>query len=65
MKKLLFSFLTMATLSMMLTSCSYSVSMQHSVGSTDTLDEAQTTSPNVSPTVTVPLTPGSSIGITK
>lgn len=61
MKHLLVSFL----MSMCLTSCSYSITMMHSEGSTDTLDEAQTTSPDVSPTVTIPMTPGSSIGITK
>lgn len=65
MKKLLLNCLTMAALSVMMSSCTQSITMMHSSGSTDTLDEAQTTSPDVSPTVTVPLTPGSSIGITK
>lgn len=65
MKQFISNFLIMGIVATMLTSCSYSITMMHSSGSTDTLDEAQTTSPDVSPTVTVPLTPGSSIGITK
>ena len=51
-----------------LTGCTYSVSMQHSSGSTDTLDENQAASPTVSPTITVPVAPGSGLtlpGITK
>lgn len=54
MKNLLIAFLT----SLVLTSCTYAVSMQHSEGSTDTLDENQTTDPTVTPTVNIPITPG-------
>ena len=50
-------------MSLCLTSCTYSVSMQHSVGSTDTVDEDQAASPTVSPTITVPVTPGSNLTI--
>lgn len=49
-----------------MTSCTYNVSMAHTQGTaTDTIDDTASNTPNVSPTVTVPLTPGSSIGITK
>jgi hypothetical protein len=39
----------------MFAACTYSVSMQHSVGSTDTVDENQSASPTVSPELTIPL----------
>lgn len=52
-------------MSLFLTSCTYSVSMQHSVGSTDTVDEQQTASPDVSPTVNVPVAPGAGLGLSK
>jgi len=49
-----------------MTSCTYNVSMAHTSGTADdVIDDTASNSPNVSPTVTVPLTPGSSIGITK
>lgn len=48
------------------TSCTYNVSMAHTQGTADdVIDDTASNTPNVSPTVTVPLTPGSSIGITK
>jgi hypothetical protein len=50
----------------LLTSCTYNVSMAHTSGyADDVIDDTASNTPNVSPTVTVPLTPGSSIGITK
>lgn len=53
-------------LSICMTSCTYNVSMAHTSGTADdVIDDQLTNTPNVSPTVTVPLTPGSSIGITK
>lgn len=52
-------------MSLSLTSCTYSVSMMHSEGSTDTLDENQTADPNISPTVNVPVTPGAGLGLNK
>jgi hypothetical protein len=48
------------------TSCTYNVSMAHTSGTADdVIDDTASNTPNVAPTVTVPLTPGSSIGITK
>lgn len=38
-------------LSLILVGCTYSISMQHSVGSTDTVEESQTATPNISPTI--------------
>lgn len=50
----------------LLSSCTYNVSMAHTQGTADdVIDDTASNTPNVSPTVTVPLTPGSSIGITK
>ena len=43
---------------MTFTSCTYSINMIHSKGSTDTLDEQQTSNPNISPTITAPVIPG-------
>lgn len=43
-----------------LCACTYSVTMTHSdrsQGSTDTVEEAQTSNPNIAPNVNVPLTP--------
>lgn len=49
-----------------LTSCTYNVSMAHTQGTaTDTIDDTASNAPNVSPNVTVPLTPGSEIKVTK
>jgi len=46
-------------------SCTYNVSMAHTAGTaTDTIDHTASNAPNISPTVTVPLTPGSSIDFT-
>lgn len=47
-----------------LTSCTYTVSMAHTSGTADdVIDDTNTTSPNVSPTITVPVSalPGGSI----
>lgn len=50
----------------LLSSCTYNVSMAHTQGTADdVIDDTASNTPNVSPVVTVPLTPGSSIGITK
>ena len=44
---------------MLCQACTYSINMIHSEGSaSDLVDENQTTTPNVSPTVTVPMIPG-------
>lgn len=58
---LITSMLTMVTC---LTSCTYNVSMSHtSGGSTDTMEETASNTPDVSPTITVPVSalPGGSI----
>lgn len=50
----------------LLSGCTYNISMAHTSGmAEDVIDDTASNTPNVSPTVTVPLTPGSSIGITK
>jgi hypothetical protein len=44
---------------LLLTACSYSINMIHSEGTaTDMVDETQSPSPTVSPTVSIPLTVG-------
>ncbi len=43
---------------LIMSACTYSITMIHSEGSTDTLDEAQTASPTVSPNVNVPVSTG-------
>ncbi len=49
-----------------MTSCTQTITMAHTSGSAeDLIDETTTSTPTVSPTVTVPLTPGSSMSITK
>lgn len=49
-----------------LSSCTYNVSMAHTSGyADDVIDDTNSNTPNISPNVTIPLTPGSSIGITK
>ena len=50
-------------MSLSLTSCTYSVSMMHSEGSTDTLDENQTADPIIITTFNVPDTPGAGLGL--
>jgi hypothetical protein len=50
----------------LLSSCTYNVSMAHTSGvADDVIDDNASNTPNIAPTVTVPLTPGSAIGITK
>lgn len=40
-------------------SCTYSITMVHTEGSaTDVVDETATNTPNVSPTITLPMIPG-------
>jgi len=51
---------------LILTSCSFNVSMAHTSGyADDVIDDTASNTPDISPNVTIPLTPGSSIGITK
>jgi hypothetical protein len=40
---------------LLLTACTYSVAMVHSVGSTDDIEESQTASPDISPTLSIPM----------
>lgn len=40
---------------LLLSSCTYSVAMVHSVGSTDEIDETQSASPTVSPSLSIPM----------
>jgi hypothetical protein len=45
------------------TACTYNVSMAHTQGTADdVIDDTASNTPNVSPTVTIPVTPGSAIG---
>jgi aconitase A len=47
-----------------LTSCTFNVSMAHTSGTAaDVIDDTATNTPNVSPTVTIPMTPGSVLGL--
>lgn len=66
MKRFVLKSFLLSTLVFCMTSCTYNVSMAHTQGTADdVIDDTASNTPNVSPTVTVPLTPGSSIGITK
>lgn len=48
------------------TACTYNVSMAHTSGyADDVIDDTASNTPNVSPTVTVPMTPGSSVQVDK
>lgn len=48
----------------LLSSCTYSVNLVHSHGTaTDVIDDGDTATPDISPTVTVPLSPGTTVGI--
>lgn len=50
----------------LLNGCTYNVSMAHTSGTADdVIDDYSYNTPNIAPVVTVPLTPGASIGITK
>ena len=56
MKKFVLSAVALFLLSISMTACTYNVSMAHtSGGSTDTIDDNLTNTPDVSPTVTVPV----------
>jgi len=48
------------------TGCTYNVSMAHTSGyAEDVIDDTASNTPNLSPTVTVPMTPGSSVQVEK
>ena len=45
------------------TGCSYNISMAHTSGqATDTIDDAASSTPTISPNLVIPVTPGSAIG---
>lgn len=47
-----------------LNSCTYNISMAHTEGqATDVIDDTASNTPNVSPTVNVPVTPGAGLGL--
>ena len=49
-----------------LESCTVNMSMAHTSGTAeDVIDDTASNTPNVSPTITVPMTPGSSIQVDK
>lgn len=59
MKKIIF----FTTLLFCICACTYNISMAHTQGTADdVIDDNASNTPNVSPNVTVPVTPGSAIG---
>lgn len=55
MKSFVLNLLTLSMLTCM-TACTYNVSMAHTEGTaTDTIDDTASNTPNVSPTITVPV----------
>lgn len=49
-----------------MTSCTYNISMAHTSGmADDVIDDNASNTPNISPNITVPLTPGSEVRVTK
>lgn len=61
-----FFYLLCTCLCLSFSSCTYNVSMAHTSGSAeDVIDDTASNSPNVSPNVTVPLSPGSEVKVTK
>ena len=58
--------LTSLVIALCLSSCTYNVSMAHTSGTAeDVIDDNLTNTPDVSPTVNIPVTPGSGLGVTK
>ncbi len=65
MKNMLMLFLTTFFLTSM-ASCTYNISMAHTSGmADDVIDDNASNTPNISPNITVPLTPGSEVRVTK
>lgn len=57
---------TMLTMMTCMTACTYNVSMAHTSGTADdVIDDTASNTPNVSPTVNIPVTPGAGLGLTK
>lgn len=47
-------------------SCTYTVSMAHTQGTAENVaDDTSTASPNVSPNIDIPVTPGAGLGLPK
>jgi len=65
----MFKIISVLMLACCLTSCTYNVSMAHTSGTADdVIDDQLTNTPNVSPTVNIPVTPGAGLtlpGVTK
>jgi hypothetical protein len=60
---LIFALLTFLTFTC---ACTYNVSMAHTEGTADdVIDDTASNTPNVSPTVNVPVTPGAGFGLSK
>ncbi len=50
----------------LLSGCSYNISMAHTSGiADDVIDDTASNTPNVSPTINIPVTPGAGLGLTK
>jgi predicted small secreted protein len=66
MKKFVLNAIAFLVLATTTTACTYNVSMAHTSGmAEDVIDDTASNTPNVSPTVTVPMTPGSSVQVDK
>ncbi len=64
--KNLFFFFTLVCYCVCMTACTYNVSMAHTSGTAeDVIDDTASNTPNISPNITVPLTPGSEVRVTK
>lgn len=48
------NYIYLVGIAILLTACTYSITMVHSRGSTDVVDENQAASPDISPTVSIP-----------
>ena len=65
MKLFIMNFIFLAPI-FFLCSCTYNISMSHtSGGSTETMEDTASNTPNVSPNINIPLTPNLPLGITK
>jgi len=58
-------FLACVSMALLCKSCTYNVSMAHTQGQADdVIDDTASNTPNVSPNVNIPITPGSGLGLT-
>ncbi len=49
------NYIYLVGIAIMLTACTYSITMVHTKGSSDVVDEAQTATPDISPTLSLPI----------